>query len=282
MKNTLRFVVSIILIFAFSTNLFPCGPSYVTPVFDYKRAPENPYENFAAGRIGIVKPTYHRSVLFAAYRYLNGGAFSADEQKALIDVWNAEFNHKNYIADDVSETLKQWLEERKSIVGKEEKLPDIYVEREYGGYDFFPNCTKSAFETAVETLKDRAASHGADSRDVKEWVAGQDAVFSNCASGRQMPAEAHPAMPEWLQKDRAYQTAAAAFYALDYEEAKRRFAAIAQDAASPWQETAAYLVGRTMIRQASLTKDKEKADAIYAEAGEYLYRISVGGGKYGN
>lgn len=280
MKKKFQFLISILLICAFMINAFPCGPSYITPVFDYKKAPENPYQNFAAGKIGILKPTYHRSVLFAAYRYFNGGSFNAAEQQGLIEVWNAEFNNKNYIEDDVSESVKAWLEERKDVVEKEETTPEIYVEREYGGYDFFPNCTKSAFETATETLKDRKTSHGSDSRDVREWVLGQDRVFSNCSSGKQTPAEPNAAMPEWLQKDRAYQLAAAAFYSLDYAEAKRRFAEIAQDAGSPWQETADYLVGRTLIRQASLTKDKEKSNQLYAEAEEYLFRLSAGGNKY--
>src|SRR5687767_3590087 len=269
MKNTFRFLISFLLIFAFISNTLPCGPAYITPVFDYKKAPENPYENFAAGRIGILKPSYHRSVLFAAYRYFNGGSFNASEQKALTDVWNAEFNNKEYITDEVAEAVREWIEARKAMVGKEEEKPAIYVEREYGGYDFFPNCTKNAFETATQTLKDRIASHGSENKDVKEWVAGQDKVFTNCSSGKQTPAEPNPAMPEWLQKDRAYQIAAAAFYSLDYAEARRRFAEIAQDFQSPWQETADYLVGRTMIRQASLAKNEGKSNQIYTEAEDY-------------
>ena len=280
MKNTSRFFVSSLLIFSFFASVLPCGPSYVTPVFDYKYAPENPYENFAAGKIGIVKPSYHRSVLFAAYRYLNGGSFSAEEQKALVEVWNADFNNKDFRTDDVSEAVREWTKQRKSVIEKEEKTPDIYVEREYGGYDFFPNCTKNAFETATQTLKDRAASHGSSDKDVKEWVAAQDKVFANCASGKQIPEAPNAAMPEWLQKDRAYQTAAAHFYALDYGRARELFAEIAQDTNSPWQETADYLVGRTMLRQASLSKDKQKANQIYAEAEDYLYRLSVSGNKY--
>src|SRR5690349_17131925 len=132
MKQKFQILFSAILIFAFCTSVIPCGPSYVTPLFDYKSAPENPYENFAAGRIGILKPTYHRSVLFAAYRYLNGGTFSATEQKALVEVWNADFNNKAYIDDDVSESVKAWVEARKAVAEKEEKTPEIYVEREYG------------------------------------------------------------------------------------------------------------------------------------------------------
>ena len=280
MKNTFRFFTSLFLIFAFLTNILPCGPAFLTPVFDYKKAPENPYENFAAGKLGIVKPSYNRSVLFAAYRYFNGGAFNASEQRALIDVWNAEFNNKEYIKDEVGDAVRDWIEARKDVVGKEEEKPAIYVEREYGGYDFFPNCTENAFETATQTLKDRIASHGSDNKDVREWVAAQDMVFTNCSSGKQTPEEPNPSMPEWLQKDRAYQMGAAAFYSLDYAEARRRFAEIAQDFQSPWQQTADYLVGRTMIRQASLAKSQEKSNQIYAEAEDYLYRLSVSGNKY--
>ena len=201
-------------------------------------------------------------------------------KNALVEVWEADFNNKNYIDDDVAEAVSTWIEARKSVAGKEEKLPEIYVEREYGGYDFFPNCTKSAFETATQTLKDRTTSHGSDNRDVKDWLAAQDKVFTNCSSGKQIPDEANPAMPEWLQKDRAYQLAAASFYALDYADAKRRFAEIAQDFQSPWQETADYLVGRTLIRQASLSKNQQVANRFYAEAEDYLYRLSVSGNKY--
>lgn len=280
MKNTFRFFISIFLIFAFIANILPCGPAYITPIFDYKSAPESPYQNFAAGKIGILKPSYHRSVLFAAYRYFNGGSFNANEQQGLIDVWNAEFNNKDYTDDSVAAAIREWIEERKETVGKETEKPAIYVEREYGGYDFFPNCTKNAFETATQTLKDRVASHGSDDKDVKEWLAGQDKVFTNCSSGKQTPEEPNASMPEWLQKDRAYQIAASAFYSLDYAEAKRRFAEIAQDTQSPWQETADYLVGRTMIRQASLSKNEQQSNQIYAEAEEHLYRLSISGNKY--
>ena len=280
MKNIFRILTANLLIVAFTVSVLPCGPVYITPLYDYKKAPENPYINFASGKLGIIKPTYNRSVLFAAYRYVNGGSFNATEQQALIDVWNAEFNNSNYIKDDVNDALKAWIETRKSVVGKEEKIPEIYAEREYGGYDFFPNCTKSAFETATETLKSRSVSYGSEDKDVKDWVAAQDTVFANCASGRQMPKEAGTDSPVWLQKDRAYQVAAAAFYSLDYENAKRRFADIAQDGESTWRETADYLVGRTLIRQASLSKSDATSDRFYREAESYLYRVSVSGNKY--
>jgi hypothetical protein len=270
-----KFGSVLLLLFLSSALVFPCGPGYITPIFEYEHAPDNPYQNFAAGKIGVLKPSYRRVVLFAAYRYLNNGNFSAEEQNALVDVWKAEFDNKDFQHEDVGESVKLWVEKRKEIVGKEEKLSDIYTEREYGGYDFFPNCTKGAFETAAQTLADRIASYGSDSKDVSDWLAAQDKVFTNCASGKQAPEEANSSMPEWLQKDRAYQIAAADFYSLDYETAKNHFREISQDTNSPWQETADYLVGRTLIRQASLSKDEAKSNQFYTEAEQHLQVISA-------
>lgn len=274
MQKFTRFITSSLLIFSIVFNVLPCGPSFISPVFDQSRAPENPFENFAAGKLGIIKPTFNRSVLIAAYRYLNGGGFTNGEQKALIEVWKAEFENEAYQPNETGAAVKKWVEKRKDVVGKEDKVPEIYVEREYGGYDFFPNCTENAFETATETLSNRIVSYGSDNKDVIDWVNAQDKVFSNCSTGKQIPDEPKFAMPEWLQKDRAYQMAAADFYSLNYESAKKRFAEIALDSLSPWQETAEYLVARTLIRQASLSKSDEKSNKFYAEAEQKLLGLN--------
>ena len=275
----IKTLITAVVIGSLLTNALPCGPSMMTPLFTLRGAPEHPYADFAAGRIGIVKSEFHRSVLLAAYRWINGSGLTPDQQRAMVDVWNADFRNRDYVDNDTTDAVKAWVEKRKDVAGKDEKLPPIYVEREYGGYDFFPNCTKNAFETAVETLVSRIASHGADNKDVKAWLAGQDAVFSNCSGGKTMPAELPIGSPEWLQKDRAYQVAAALFYSLDYETARKGFREIAQDFQSPWQETADYLVARTLIRQASLSKDPSKSKKFYLEAEEHLNRFS-GGGKF--
>lgn len=257
-----------------------CGPAYITPVFDYERVPEDPFLNFAAGKIGIIKPTYRRIVLIAAYRYLNGGAFSADEQKALTDVWNAEFNNRGFADTDVSEAVKKWVKVRKEVAKNEEKLPTIYTERAYGGYDFFPNCTKSAFETAAETLNDHVMSHGAEDKNVQAWLTAQDQVFNNCANGQTIPAPAEPNAPEWLKKDREYQIAAANFYSLNYETAREIWTKIAADSDSVWADTADYLIARTLVREASLAKDEAKAKAVYEQAESHLNRLTTKGGKF--
>jgi len=279
MKSFFRFATTFLMLLAFLSQALPCGPGYSTPMFNNEKAPENPYSDFASGRLGIIKPGFHRSVLFAAYRYLNGGSFSADDQAALVDLWKAEIDRNYAPQDNVSESVKAWVQKRKEVVGKEEKTPEIYVERAYGGYDFFPNCTKNAFETATETLGARMTSHGPSDPGVLNWVSGQDKVFNNCASGKQTPAELPAGSPEWLQKDRAYQRAAAEFYSLDYRSAKLHFAEIAQDTESPWAETADYLVARTLIRQASLSKSVGSATPLYQEAEARLEKF-VSGGKF--
>ncbi len=281
MKTLARLVVSLLMMFALLLSaVMPCGPGYISPLFDTTKAPEDPFTDFAAGRLGIIKPTYRRSVLFAAYRWIAGSGLNGAEQAAAIDVWNADLKNKSFTDDNIDDAVKAWVERRKDVVGNEETTPAIYVERSYGGYDFFPNCTRNAFETAAETLSDRTTAHGRDNAYVREWISGQDKVFENCASGKRTPDDVAPGSPAWLEKDRAYQKAAAEFYALDYADAKKRFAEIAQDSESPWQETADYLVGRTLIRQASLGKSKAKSAELYEEAERHLEQFVSRSGKF--
>ena len=280
MSRFLRFFTVLAVISTFLINALPCGPGYITPLFDTTSAPEAPYSDYAAGRLGIIKPTFHRSVLYAAYRYIAGNGLNNLEQQAMIEVWKAEINNKDMHDGSVDAAVKAWVEKRKDVVGKEEKTPDIYVERTYGGYDFFPNCTKNAFETAAETLSDRSSAHGPSDPNLQNWIKGQDQVFQNCANGKQMPDDPPAGAPAWLQKDRAYQRAAAEFYSLDYDAAKKHFAEIAQDSESPWAETADYLVARTLIRQASLAKSHEKGADYYEEAEKHIERFVSRSGKF--
>lgn len=257
-----------------------CGPSYLAPIFEFSNAPQRPWTDFASGKLGIIKPTHRKIVLFAAYRYLKGGGFSQDEQKDLISVWEADFNNKDFGDTDVTDAVKAWIKVRQSAIKNEEKLPAIYTEREYvGGYDYFPNCTKNAFEVAKETLENRSSNN---EKDVQEWINGQDKVFANCASGAEMPNEIGKDSPEWLQKDRDYQIAAALFYSTKFSDAREKFEKIAEDSDSPWKETADYLVARTLIREASIGKQTEdgrdeanpKANQLYGEAEQRLNLVS--------
>ena len=72
-----------------------CPPEFPRAVFTYVIHPDFPLERFAAGSLGVPQPTYARSYLTVAYRYLIGMSFDQEEQNALIALW-----HKR---------LKPWL-----------------------------------------------------------------------------------------------------------------------------------------------------------------------------
>lgn len=276
---TLRRLLAIALCAAAFVNLAPpakaCGPNTIDPIFVFQNSPDPPFADYARGNLGIVLPSFGRKTLFIAYRYLNGGSFTAEEQLALVDALNGEAPE-----DNGAEAVKAWIAARKEIAVKEEKPPEIYTERPYGGYDFFPNCTKNAFEVATATLKNRASAYGPEDWKVRAWLAAQDVVFQNCQSGGRLPAELGPEGPVWLRKDRDYQIAAALLYSMDFDAARLRFEKIAADSDSPWQETAEYLVGRTLVRHASLIEDKKRESELYAQAENHLQMLSVRRGRF--
>jgi hypothetical protein len=254
-----------------------CGPFLTQPIFAFKESPDLPFEDFVRGNIGIVRPSLGHKTLVIAYRYLNGGSFTGEEQRDLVDALKGIAPEQGS-----TEAIKAWVKVRKELFGEEQKLPQIYSERPNGGYDFFPNCTANAFEVATKTFKDRVASYGADNFNVKLWVDAQDTVFENCASGSHIPAAIADGSPTWLRKDRDYQIAAAHFYSLNFDEAHARFEQIANDVDSPWRELATYLIGRTLVRQASLTTDETKKREFYQQVETHLQTLISTGGKFTN
>ncbi|HXM34354.1 MAG TPA: hypothetical protein VN920_04165, partial [Pyrinomonadaceae bacterium] len=143
-RSTVAFALSAVILINFVPVARACGPEYIEPIFVFKDSPDPPFADYARGKIGILRPTHGRKTLFIAYRYLNGSGFTADEQQALVEALNGKAPE-----DDGSEAVKTWIATRREIGLKEEKLPEIYTERRYGGYDFFPNCTRNAFEVAT-------------------------------------------------------------------------------------------------------------------------------------
>lgn len=277
-RYALAVSLTIVMLLNGASPVRACGPTYTIPIFVFNESPDLPFADFVSGNIGIVRPRLGRKTLVIAYRYLNGGSFTAEEQKELIQALKGIAPES-----DPDDAVKAWLKTRREIFGEDQQLPRIYTERQNGGgYDFFPNCTRNAFEVATETLKDRVATYGADSVDVKLWLDTQDTVFENCSGGSHVPAALGAESRTWLRKDRDYQIAAAYFYSLSFDEARKRFELIAADADSPWSNVAAYLVGRTWVRQASLTEDDAKKRQLYEEAENYLKMLIPIGGKYAN
>lgn len=267
------FALALIALIFFSTRpAVGCGPFSLDAVFTFTAHPEFPLERFAAGEIGVVQPSLARSYLFVAYRQLSGNTFNAQEQKALIALWNERLNFT--YADYDEEWPKVWLTARQKVPGVT-AAPKIGVDRRRekpNEYDSYLNCQQDAFETAASTLDQRIKKFGLDSNAVKVWVAGQDQVFANCSEGQTIPTALAEGDDPLLRADRAYQIAAATFYAADFDNAKLKFEAIARDKSSPWRGTAAYLVARSLLRKASLGPAEKKNESL-ALAEEQLNKV---------
>ncbi|MEY2518032.1 MAG: hypothetical protein QOJ89_5396, partial [bacterium] len=133
-------------------------------------------------------------------------------------------------------------------------------------YESFLNCQQDAFQNAEATLNERIKKFGADNEATREWLAAQDKVFANCGKEKLIPDAARADQDALIRADRAYQIAAANFYATNYDEATRQFDAIAKDASSPWREKAGYLAARSMLRKGSLADKDEDGRPALADA----------------
>src|SRR6266850_6046278 len=258
-------------LFAAPTS-FACGPFQLEAIFTFTVHPEFPLERFARGELGVVQPSYARSYLFVAYRELLGNGFNEQEQRVLTQFWRDRLNYNWDLGDQ--EWIKGWITARQKVpgVGEPPKI-EVYRHREKPDeYETYLNCQKDAFESASTTLAARISKYGIENRAVKDWIAAQDQVFANCSEGQHIPSAALTSDETLFQADRAYQMAAANFYAGNFDGAKKTFESIAADGGSPWQHVAPYLIARTLVRKASLGAAEVKKPAL-SEAENQLNKI---------
>ncbi len=247
-----------------------CGPFFPRAVFRYAAHPEFPLEAYAAGRLGIVSPTWARSQLVVAYRYLSGSPLDPGEQAGAVELWNLRFGG-DWSARE-PDPVDTWLNARRRIPGVSPIQWIRTFRYEPKWYASWLNCGADAFRTAASTLADRSATHAGQPEMIRDWTIAQDAVFSNCSEDSSlssprvlMPAPVPPGAPDWLKADREYQVAAARFYGTDYSGAANAFRAIAADSASPWRKLAPYLVERALVRSATVAGSSDGFER--AEAG---------------
>jgi hypothetical protein len=245
MKHSLRCLAIFTFALLFTHLGNSCAFEGPEVVFVQHSDPDAPYASYIAGRLGIVKPDYRIRHLIVAYKFLSGHPLTPAEQKAAVDVDTFYTAYPGDMAIFMGSDNSDWAGGAK-----------IKVDRQVPGesYQYFTNCLADAFANANSTLADLRARYGqhapAGNPDIQNWIDGQNAVFSNCSGAGQMPQPVPAGASLWLRQDRAYQIAAAQFYALDYDGALAGFRAIAADQNSPWSMLARYLVARVYIRQA--------------------------------
>lgn len=272
MKNHVRFTVSSALIFAFLFNGLPsvkaCGPFTVDPLFSFTKHGEYPLASYTNGKVGVVPNSYGRISLFVFYRQLNNSPLTAAEQIQVVEAMQHRIG--DHVSDvkasqpenaqsqdpEVPAFFTSWMNARAKIlaadskVTTDKKVPD--------NYNYYENCLGDSFNTAAKTLEARLAKFGVN-ENTKEWLNGQEAVFSNCGGEGKIPEAVGANAPEWLIKDRQYQIAAALFYSAKFPESRESFANIAADQSSVWNKTSKFIVARTFIRQASFVEAPDNA-----------------------
>jgi hypothetical protein len=250
-----------------------CGPFIPQALFVRPNGPDRPMLSFAKGRLGVVFPGWYRAYLVVAYRYLENKPLSAFEQSSLLEFW--DIDHPTAPCDRTEEAVTLWMATRKRYMPNTAEGTIQEYKHELRNYYDVPNCLAPAFLTAKKTLENRARQFGATSKELQEWISGQDAVFSNCARAGRFPSELPATANGLLRADRAYQIAAAEFYDGQFDDAAKRFQAIAHDDSSPWHPLASYLVGRALIRQASLTAEKNQTynRKVIAQAEAWLKSV---------
>lgn len=255
MKNITRFAVSVLLVFAFLlANISPvlaCGPFTLSPLFSLEKHPDFPLAQFTNGKTGIVPDTFGFMSLVVFYRQLNNANLTKNEQTQTISAMENEIYYRsgrNDSSGEVPNYYADWAAARAKVTNEKR---DVETEKQLAeSYSYFTNCLPDAFGNAAKTLEARISKYGTGD-NVKEWVKGQDAVFANCETASALPQNLAVNAPEWLQKDRVYQIAAALFYQGKMTEARESFDKIGADSASVWKHTAKLVSARTFIRQAS-------------------------------
>jgi hypothetical protein len=248
-----------------------CGPWFEDDVFVNVTRPDDAAA-FAKGQLGILQARFDSNEYAIAYRYLNGGKLSDAERDAYAPPINEPqpaADYRNFTPEQIAaaqEAEKQaqenaqpfgkWLRARARFIpaGTPGEQKPVFATNYDGTIaldEGYLNCPDPAFTNATLTLANRADTWGRTSSSVIDWIHAQDAVFANCASKIVvMPTPASANSSALFKADRAYQIASATFYAKQFDEAARQFAAIAADGSSPWAAWGAYLAARATVRKA--------------------------------
>jgi len=253
-----------------------CGPYALEFAFARLTDPEDPGA-YLAGQIGMLQPTFRLPWLVTAYRHLSGHPLTAGERKALWDPAPPAAPAPSGAI--VLHGAQRWAKARSEGL----KEPEQYRYIDNNAFDaatgaYYENCTDDAFETAARTLADRIAHLGADHPTIRAWIDAQDLVFANCghekAATASIPAALDEAGPAPARADRAYQIAAAHFYAGHFDEAATRFRAIGADRSSPWQPFGEYLAARALLRKGTVGATGDASAAALSEAAAAFDRIA--------
>jgi hypothetical protein len=233
-----------------------CGPflTIFRAVETVRPAKPAAYER---GELGVVREHFARRYLVQAYRRFSGRPSIAVAPVA------GPLRAGPYVPERDRGAQKAWRDLHQRVTGTD---PKTDTDRRIAQYQFVTNCLDGTFASAAATGTARIDRYGAGSPEVREWFRAQDAVLANCAGDAAvLPDPAPPSADALTRADRAYQTAAAYFYAMEFDEAAKRFRQIAADTASPWRPYGRYLAGRALLRDATIADTLDRQAMLEAQ-----------------
>ena len=185
--------------------VWACGPYYVGLPTVTSIEPAD-LAAFDRGELGVVRPRFRRATLVTAYRVLSG----------------TPPLRVNYDTPSVGAGSGiSWVAIRDNVPGTSGATNVAPRTRRIIDYVTPINCLQDAYDTASRTFEQRQSQFGADSAPLRAWVRAQAAVFANCEEEPLSLPEPAAADADPLTKaDRAYQTAAAYFYGMQYRRSR--------------------------------------------------------------
>lgn len=302
---------SLLLSLFLLSPLAPAAPAsaciwpYQEPAYwrEYPAGPER--DAFLAGEVGILDNDWSDRGLYVAWRHFQGLGLpkeswedfrlteqAAEEAEMLASTVAALESSPEGSAEPAAEpepefvpydAVGRWHAAVQRVTGT---LDGQWLSAEFAGdvpdgkggtqFLYFLNCLDPAFEAATAALDQRRERWGKDSKELEEWLRGQEQVFANCSQLAESPAELGASWPADLRADRQYQIAAADFYGMRYAAAAERFHRIAADKSSPWAAAAAFAAARTTLRRGLFGQAAAELRAIAENPALAEYHASAG------
>ena len=272
-RSALAAVLVVAAILLSALYAVACAVDYPVPVFSFRKHPDLPLTGFVAGRLGVLQPTFARSYLVIAWRWMNGVGMSPREREQAMSYYDDRQQgslYKGWVKG-VEDWPAKWHRLRAAIRNPPAPKVSSVTDGQFSYYpdnhQFVLNCAEDAYRIAIHTLEGRRSRFGAGSAAFRSWLAAQDMVFSNCDGEKLfLPTDPTSELPLTIRQDRQYQIAAALFYATRYPDALTRFRTIAADHASPWSDISNYLVVRTLYRMERDDDVKQESTRILADS----------------
>ena len=88
-------------------QVMACAPDFPVAVISNQTHPDLSLKLFAAGNLGVVQPSWARSYLCVAYRYLSGLPLDAREQGSIIRLWHGRLAHELEMSGDFVDYISE-------------------------------------------------------------------------------------------------------------------------------------------------------------------------------